>query len=327
LVLGTAVDHASTGFLRLTLARTGGFSGQLILGTSRLNVRGTLNSAGNATVVLPRPGQQSLTLNLHLDLASPAQFLSANLNDGTTAWTIQADRKAPIITEPTALPRRYTFRIDPDPVALETPRGLGFGVATVTSANVATISGKLADGRPLAARGVLAANGNLSLYSPQFGRAGAFAASLQLSNEGLLSGSGRWLKPARPLDARYPAAFNATNAVLGGLYLPPAPGTRILAWEPDGNGVLTLSSGNLSASLAQEVALATSNIFTWAVPAIPSLRMSTNPATGNVAGSFLDSNGGMRTFRGVMIQQMRGAWGHFLGATESGAVALESAGE
>jgi hypothetical protein len=327
LVLGGTLDHATTGLLRLSLARTGGFSGLLTLGSSRLSVRGMLNSAGSATVTLVRPGLTNLVLNVQLDLANPTDFLTATLSDGTENWSIQADRKAPVEGDLLAPARRFTFRIDPDTTAPATPQGYGFGVATVTAANTVTISGKLADGRPLAATAGLAANGSIAMYAPQFGRAGAFAATLQIGEDGMLHGDGRWLKPERLTDLRYPAAFSTSNALIGGLYVAPVPGARALAWEPTGNGILTLSSGNLETPLVQALVLGLNQSLTWAIPTIASLQITAQATTGSVSGTFLHPSGATRGFRGVMIQQLGGAWGYFLGETESGAVALQAAGQ
>ncbi len=327
LLLGSTVDHGSTGFIRINLTRNGGFSGQVALGSSRLNVRGTLNSAGSATVTIARAGLEPLVLNVQLDLANQTEFLSVSLSDGTSTWNVDADRKGVVAPETTGPTRRFTFRVDPDVNAPTTPQGYGVGVATVTAANAVRIAGTLADGRAYVASAGLAADGSIAAYAPLFGRAGAFAATLQIGADGMLQGTGRWLKPERPLDLRYQAAFSTTNALIGGLYTPPAIGTRALAWEPNGNGVLTLSSGNLPSALTQALVLGTNNKFTWALPsAIASLRLTANAATGVIAGTFLHP-AGTRAFRGITIQQLGGAWGYFLGESESGAVALQPAAE
>jgi hypothetical protein len=102
---------------------------------------------------------------------------------------------------------------------------------------------------------------------------------------------------------------------------------RALAWEPNGDGLLTLSSGNLPTALTQTLVLGTNNRFTWAIPsAIPSLRLTTNATTGGVAGAFAHP-AGSRAIRAITIQQLGGAWGYFLGETDSGAVALQAAAE
>ena len=327
LLLGSTLDHASTGFIRINLTRNGGFSGQVALGSQRLNVRGTLNSAGSATVTIPRAGLEPLVLSVQLDLANPTEFLSMSLSDGSSTWNVDADRKGVVAPETTGPTRRFTFRVDPDGNAPSTPQGYGVGVATVTAANAARIAGTLADGRPFVAAAGTSADGSIAAYAPLFGRAGAFAAKLQIGVDGMLQGSARWLKPERPLDLRYQAAFSATNAIIGGLYTPPILGTRALAWEPNGNGVLALTSGNLPSALTQALALGTNNTFTWVTPSvIPSLRLAANVATGGVTGTFLHPAGN-RSFRGIMIQQLGGAWGYFLGDTDSGAVALQAPAE
>jgi hypothetical protein len=327
LVLGGSTDHANTGLLRLALSRNGGFSGQLTLGPARLAVRGTLNSAGSATVTLVRPGLANLVLTLQLDLTNSTPFVAVTLSDGTDTWSVQADRRAPVEPGAPRMTRRYTLRIDPDAATPNAPQGYGYAVARISAANTVAITGKLADGRSLNASTGIGANGKVSLYAPLFGRAGAFAASIEIGEDGTLTGTGHWFKPERPLDARYQSAFNTAHAIVGGRYVSPPPGTRALAWEPDGTGVLTLSSGDLSATLAQSLVLGINNAVSWAAPAIPSLRVNVNAASGYVSGTFLHPSGGVRAFRGVLVQRLAGAWGCFLGPTESGAVSLQAAGE
>lgn len=327
LLLGSTLEHDSTGILRINLSRNGGFSGSVTLGSTQLKVTGTLNSAGSATLTMPRAGLTPLTLTLQLDLANPTEFISANLSDGTTTWNVHADRKGVVEPGTTSRSHRFTFRIDPDTTAPTTPQGFGVGAATVRGANAVRISGYLADGRAFVASAGLSADGSIALYAPLFGRAGAFAATLQIGTDGMLQGTGRWLKPERLEDLRYTAAFNTTNAVIGGLYTAPMIGSRALAWEPNGNGALKLSSGDFPTPITQALILGVNNKFTWVLPsAIPSLRLTVHAVSGGVAGTFLHPSGS-RAIRSMAIQPLGGAWGYFLGDTESGAVSLEAAAE
>ena len=139
-----------------------------------------------------------------------------------------------------------------------------------------------------------------------------------------MQGTARWFKPERPLDIRYPGAFSTSHTVLGGLYVPPPIGTPPLTWDTGGAGVLTISGGNLTTALTQQLTLGINPVASWTTLTIPSLRLNVNAASGSIGGNFLHSDGITRAFRGVIIQRLGGAWGNFSGATETGPVSLEA---
>ena len=306
-----------SGTLRITVTKNGGFSGQLIRGASRLTVRGTLNSAGFATVAL---GASGLSLTVQLDLENPTESLSATLSDGTTQWTTVANRRAPV-DKSVKRSIRHTFRIAPDVATPTSPQGFGFGTAVITPSNTVAFAGTLPDGRKVAAAGSLAANGSVEIYAPLFGGRGAFIAPLQISGDSL-QGTANWFKPERLTDSISPAAFHATNAIHGGLYIPPTQSNSHHA-APQVEQVLTLLGGDLSTAADQKVALDVAGRFSWTEATIPGLKLRMQASTGILSGSFVHPLGGVRVFRGAMIQADGSAWGFFAGPSEVGAVTLQ----
>jgi uncharacterized protein YkwD len=307
--------HESSGVVRLSVAPTGAVSGHVITGGVRRNFVARLNSIGTAAVTLPRAGLPPLTLALHLDVAAPGETLAGALSDGTTTFDFTAVRST------NATPARVTVSIDPDAGTPSSPQGYGYAIMNVTANGVAMIAGSLADGRPFQTAATLTANSQFVLYVPLLGTRGALAGSARLAG-GALAGDVRWFKPERPLDARHPAAFASDNTLTGSVYVAPVAGVLCIELGDGGAGELVLSSGNLATVLNQPLALGADHRISCTHVAVHTLRVGINPVSGRFGGSFAHPSGGVRTFAGVVVQNVNGARGYFLGATESGAASL-----
>lgn len=314
LFTGIQSSFESTGALRLTLTSSGGFSSQLNFGASQFGVRGTLNSAGTATVAIKGT---SLVLKLQLDLADPRQPLQATLSDGNEQWSAQADRRATAVKS-NKRPIRHTFRIAPDQSVAESPQGFGFATVLVTPSNAVSMTGWLADGRKFTASASLGQNGDASLYVPLFGKRGAFIAPLHISGD-MLTGTGHWFNPERPKDPIASTAFHSTHEITGGLYKYPLEhgGPNQTA-----NFGMSLSAGNLSSPLTQVVTLNSKGRFTPTDSTIPGLKLQVQSATGLVTGSFTHSLSDRRILRGVMTGNEGTVYGAFAGPTEGGSFVI-----
>lgn len=314
LFTGAQSNFESTGVLRLTLTSNGGFSGQLNIGASQFRLRGTLNSAGTATVVIKDTG---LVLELQLNLSDPSQPLRAALSDGNEQWSAQADRRA-ATDKPNKRTIRHTFRISPDQEVPESPQGFGFATMQVTSSNAVSMKGSLADGRKFTASALLGQNGDVSLYVPLFGKRGVFIAPLHISGDAL-TGTGRWFNPERPNDPIAGTAFRSTHEITGGVYNYP-----ITHGGPNqtANFGMTLSAGDLSSPLTQVVTLDLKGRFAWTDSTTPGLKLQVQSATGLVTGSFIHPLGGRRILRGVMTGNEGSVYGAFAGSSEGGSLVV-----
>jgi hypothetical protein len=146
-------------------------------------------------------------------------------------------------------------------------------------------------------------------------------------HDNVISGSAWWQRPVstKPGDVLFAAGFDTTLAVFGGVYTPPANGSRVMGL---GSGVnhtpveLVLSRGGLSPSLESALALSTTSAATAITPNTNSINLKFTPATGLVSGSFKI---GARTskFSGLILPETAidpsEAFGYFLlpGATTS----------
>jgi hypothetical protein len=218
---------------------------------------------------------------------------------------------------------RHTFRIAPDSLTANSPQGFGFGTALVTGSNVVTFAGTLADGRKFSATGSLSGTGSVELFASLFAGRGALVAPLQIQ-DGAITGTAHWFRPSLAADPLSTEGFHATNAVTGAIYLPPARG------DQNGNAqacTLDVSGGHLPAALQQELSLDPNGRITLLQTTISGLKVRLLTSTGMLSGSFQHPLGGIRNFRGAVIQSESGAWGFFTGPEEAGAVVLAPVAE
>ena len=122
---------------------------------------------------------------------------------------------------------------------------------------------------------------------------------------------------------RFAAAFSSRHALDGDLYVVPALGTPVLPLE-GGKGLLTFTGGSPETALTQNVILGANHLFHFAPVSIPGLKMTVNPDTGMINGTF-NANGVTHTFCAVVSTRDNVACGYFLNATEGGEVILEPA--
>ena len=137
-----------------------------------------------------------------------------------------------------------------------------------------------------------------------------------------LEGSVYWGRPNVPGNAFYPAGFTNTLAIVGSLYTPPAPATRILDMT---NGTLTIMDGDLPANLVYTVALLTNNVVTN-LTGLPTNKFSvkfTN-STGAMTVTFRPTGAATdKTVHGTVSQQSTNAAGWFQGTTHTGSILLQ----
>lgn len=314
----TAPDaaHARSGELLATLTKGGGFSGVIYFGGHRYAIKGLLNSLGDATVNVPRPGLSTLALTLHLDVTGADPTLHGVLNDGLGDLAIAADHNA---TDP-ALAGRYNVGIAPDATAAATPQGYGYAMISVSAGGTATLTGTLANGAVFTTSTHTTA-GHLVFYKTLYTGSGALSGELTL-DAATATGTVHFHKPARPTALYYASAFSTANETVGTRYTAPLGSAPCVEFAPGSTaGSVALEAGDLPATVEQTFTLGTSSSVQIPV----GWKLKINPATGRYTGKFLHPSGTQRSFSGVLSQQDRVGWGFFLGTTESGTATLGAA--
>jgi hypothetical protein len=183
------------------------------------------------------------------------------------------------------------------------------------------LKGMLADGSKVVQKVPLSRDGQWPLFVPLYGRTGALLAWLQFENrlQDDLHGAVSWIKPFTPAAVYFPQGFSLLTDLTGSVYVAPPKGAAVVQFQA---GAATISGGGLSQTYNIPVQLGMDNRVTGA--AVEEIQASFVPSTGIFAGTFRIPGASSATnFKGVVLQKAGIATGYFLGAVQSGRIALE----
>jgi hypothetical protein len=312
-----AVDPGSSGAVSLTLSKTGGFSGKLLIGSTSYKFTSQFSGSG-AAGFLAKNGAQSLTVNLQLDVTNQEGLITGDVNGGTwdaaltayltPAWTAK---------NPSPLAGSYTMSLpwytgtDTNDIA-----GDSYGAGTISKLGVLTLAGVLSDGTAFSASAPVTQNGLWPFYAYSAAGKDYVLGWVTVSN-GLSGTNISWNKLAGrgPL---YPGGFANDLQLVGSPWQAPPKGSAPLSVAFP---AVVLSGGNLPETLTFSVQL--KNSLTYAAT---NVNLSIKSSSGVFTGWFDDPfNGGKKvTISGVVLTDESSARGFFLSTDESGAVLLEN---
>jgi uncharacterized repeat protein (TIGR03803 family) len=213
------------------------------------------------------------------------------------------------------------------------PIGIGYATLTVTKLGTATLTGRLADGRPftdalLITDGTGSADTVQVYISLPYHVAGLLAGTLTFKDEpGIsdLDGTLSWIRPQQvgSAIALFQGGFSLDTTAIGSLYAlsKGAPALAVSTASP--NATITLDETGWSAPIVKQVTVATNNKVTINNPGADKLALVISAPGGAFSGSFIDPATGKRqAFTGLLFQKQTGAGGYFVNTTESGLISL-----
>ncbi len=221
--------HRKSGHLRLSLSKTGAFTGALTFGGTKLNPVGQVNalrysfmerfdSAGNATRIIQRLGLPPITFTLHFDAETRTITGTAAALDGITPFT--SELALALRTPAGENAGTYPVQITPGFFITvlgnsNTPQTSGTASIRVAASGNVTIVGRLGDGAAFSTTAFLHDDLTFPLYAILYNGNAAARGSLRGSVPLLRQITVRaiappleWFKPARPLDATFPMGFD-----------------------------------------------------------------------------------------------------------------------
>jgi hypothetical protein len=318
-----SAEHATSGIVKVSVASSGVVTGKVLLGGATHAFTARLNANGDATVTIARKNLPSLTLTLDLDVDGDSGRITGTLSDGGFSASFAADRAWVSGAFRTGAPGRYTVVIPPVDGGGGRPEGAGWATLTLSSAGVASLSGKLADGAAFTAAAWVSRDGVMPIYVTLYSGLGSVSGSLRFrdTSETDLDGSLHWHKPERPTALRYPWAFSEEHSIVGSRYYAPASGQRVIDLSAvTGNARITLREGDLDSELAQTVTVTGANAVKPLAPALAGFSATITTTNGCFTGTCTDPSARVtRRFQGVFLQKQDAGFGYFLGAERSGA--------
>lgn len=314
------VEQTSSGSIILTLTAKGKFTGNLRSGSALLPFNGQFDSAGNTTIAVKRPGQNSLAVRLQLGSNDP-DHLTGTISDTTFTANLTADRAVfNAISRPALAAGRYTLTIEGSADSATLPHGDGWGTVAVDKTGRIVFAGSLADGTRITQTATLSKEGYWALYVPLYGGQGSVLSWITIADMSGsdLSGNLSWIKPKLPAARFYPDGFNFGTTASGSHYTSPAARQNVLTLS---SATVSLDGGGLSSNVMNHIMMGPGNRVTNQSPNKLTLRFA--PSTGTFAGRVVDpATQKSIGFSGVVLQRMNVGIGYFLGSNQSGKVVL-----
>jgi len=315
------VSQSGSGFVTLTLAGSGSFTGFVQMGAYKWPFKGGFDATGYATVTVKRGKMLPVTLAMQLDLSGGSEQINGTVNVSDASWTAELTANRAVFDakiNPCPKAGAYTLLIPGTPGATQSPAGDGWGLLTVTTAGRVILTGTLADGTPVSQSSTLSQSGQWGLYAPLYVGRGSLLGWLTFTNlpgadvEGLLS----WIRPIQPSVVLYNPGFAVVTEATGSQYTRPPAGTRVLNFA---NGLVALTDGNLAAGFTNQIQLNANN--TVVNLGNNGLQLSLKTANGLFSGSAQDPvTRKYLPFRGVVLQKQNAGGGFFLNQNQSGEV-------
>ncbi len=342
------------GWLTISLASKGTFTGSIQLGKIKYPFKGMFDGAsGGATAItIPRKNQPPLTLNLLLTMDGEGRGeLTGTLGDGSQTLALGVQRQiwgkmktADLFGATPAV--LYNIGIELDPAHVtdpDYPQGWGFVALKVDKAGVSKFVGQLSDGTKITASSVVTSEGEVPFFIRLYGGAGSLAGTAVIDPQTELSpldnsvgGLLVWNRPAgtKVTDRLYSKGFQTDAFLAGAAYTAPPKGSRVL--DLGSNPVhpavsMELTNGGLSAMLVTDLTINTANKVTSFLPNDHSYLLTFTPKTGLFSGSFVPAAGTKAIkFSGLLIPDAEPAFdagfGYFLNPGTSIAKPILSGG-
>ena len=308
-------EHASSGFMNLTLSSSGSYSAKVIVAGQSFSISGQFSAGGIASNNIVRKGLPAVSVQMQLDLSGGG--ISGQLSDGDWVAQLTADI---VVTSATAA--RYTMIIPGADVPVAQPGGDGYATVVVSSTGGISLSGALTDGSKITQKAILLSNGQWAFYVPLYSGKGSIFGWLTFSNQpdSDFSGTVDWFKPTGASGKLYPNGFTNITAVAGSLYQF-TNGVPVLNFTNNSNGWFQFLNGNLAPGFINQVSLGADNKIT---------NDGTNKLTATITSSsglfkvtaVNPATGKSITGNGVVFPKGNFGGGFFLGTNESGSIGL-----
>ena len=312
----------SSGSFVLTTTSKGKFTGSLQLNGARYSMSGQLDENGNAPVTIDRHQLGPLSIQLQVDLSQGSDRVTGTISNETWVATLMGDR-AVFDGKNSIAPQngRYTVVFPGNPDSATEPAGDSYGTLSVDKAGRIRLSGLLADGTRISQASVVSKYGQWPFYVSLYGGQGLIFSWVSFDGSPVteLNGDLSWVKPSLPKAKFYGGGFTNGTPVSGSPYARPSAGEAILNFTL---GEATLTGGDLPQAINNEFTLGSDNRVTNETSSNKfglTFALGSGAFSGRVAAPASSSP---IKFGGVVLQNQNTGAGCFLGATQSGRVAL-----
>ncbi len=231
----------TSGLTRITVTKTGAFTGSLVLGGQKFAITGKLDGLGTARfgksgaatldIKRPVPRGQSARPVLKFALQVPPNdaldtvdigisqndFAHVSSSAERAVFTAKKNPVPPLMNLSAAALGKYTVVFSPQSApnggldATQYPRGTGFGLLTVAPSGVVTLKGALADGTPISYANTVGESGLWPFYVALYKAKGAITGVTGFDSAPpdveLVSAGVSWFRPPNSKAPQYPSGW------------------------------------------------------------------------------------------------------------------------
>ena len=199
-------------FEEMFVNKVGAFTGNLTLDNRLYMLKGRFDEFGHYAKELTSENGDPVTLDLQLVTTESGAFkIEGTARRGALLVNVTAVRKA---DDTSNFRGRYTLLVPNEEAEADAPQGHGYATMTVSSAGVATITGRLADRVIWTARRYITSDGEMPLYSTLLnsrrGMIGGMISFRDLDGVSDCDGRVTWFKPQK---------FNLQRDLIGSRYV------------------------------------------------------------------------------------------------------------
>ncbi len=333
--IATGTTSEGNGFLAVTLASDGAFTGSLKAGKILLKLKGKFSNTGRFTKTITVRGTE-YTVDLTLNVSGTGtEQITGTIRGGNIDVVIGAGRVVfDRVKNPAPQAGVYNVILPPVPGQPDSyPAGIGFGRVTVSTAGSVRFTGRSGTTPTFNAAARLTGSGTWPFFGALYGKRGSISGvvTFDLANPAHdLNGTLNWFKPANVREIPvYVAGFAGQSTLLGEKFTPPSAGQRLFLDASAGAGKLTVTSladGALPALQSTlNVTLGVDNLFTLGASTgavIAPVKLVVKPSTGQVAGSFVEGTT-LTKFTGLVLRsKVNRAAGFFRRGGRTGAIEI-----
>jgi hypothetical protein len=162
-IASVETGFTNSGWFTFHVTANGSFAGRFLLEGAKYPLRGRFDNSGAARVIVNRPGQNPITIELSVDLFSDTHRVSGIVSDGTWSATLDGERAA----------RRTVVPSGKYALSLPAPGGSSIASINVSRSGQLRISATLNDTTRIDQFGRLSEENRFPLYAPLTGGRGA----------------------------------------------------------------------------------------------------------------------------------------------------------
>lgn len=311
-----AVKNESSGFLRLSLARSGTFSGNIWIAARPYRFSGSL-SAGESNITVSRTNGPPVTIGFTVITTNGFDEIHGFVSDGHWTASLEGDRLVyNTKTRPAPQAGQYTFAFA-NSYDETGPQGKSYGTVTVLPSGVVKLSASLSDDYRASQSAGLSAHGDWPLYAPLYRGTGSVLGWITFTNQPASSFEGNvsWIKE-HAFGKYFNKGFTNEGLLAGSVYLRPTNRSPINVT----NAIVALRGTSIN--ISNDVALNSTNAVTAGPTKYQILTI--NPRFGTFQGNVVDpANNTKIPIKGALLQQSTNGSGFFVRTNFNGQVNIE----